>query len=88
MNHFSQGCQDRFLGLEKGRQRPRETPGAGSSNAPLPRVAQAGPPQRAVCSARIEEVPEEEQVANTLDSLAANMAALQVQMAELKKKGF
>ena len=101
-NHFETGCQDKFLGLERGRglraEEPRVSHSSSSRSAqapmtrsylPLPRAP--APPPRGIRSARVEEIPDDEsamQAAAQLDTMVANMAALQAQIADLKAKGF
>jgi hypothetical protein len=96
--HFELGCQDKFLGLERMR---RVTPQVRQSQqqqqqqcpqAPRtlwqPQQAQPLPPAQGIRSATVEEVPEEEQQAQTMDSIVSQMAALQAQLAAIQQQGF
>jgi hypothetical protein len=53
-----------------------------------PQQAQPLPLARGIRSATVEEVPEEEQQAQTMDSIVLQMAALQAQLAAMQQQGF
>jgi hypothetical protein len=96
--HFELGCQDKFLGLERTRrmmpqvrqsqlQQQQQRPQA-PRTLWQPQQAQLLPPARGIRSATVEEVPEEEQRAQTMDSIVSQMAALQAQLAAMQQQGF
>jgi hypothetical protein len=51
-----------------------------------PQQAQPLSPARGIRSATVEEVPEEEQRAQTMDSIVSQMAALQAQLAAMQQQ--
>jgi hypothetical protein len=53
-----------------------------------PQQAQPLPPARGIRSATVEEVSEEEQRAQTMDSIVLQMAALQAQLAAMQQQSF
>jgi hypothetical protein len=96
--HFKLGCQDKFLSLERMR---RVTPQMRQMQlqwqqqclqAPRtlwqPQQAQLLPLAQGIRSATVEEVPEEEQRAQTMDSIVSQMAALQAQLVAMQQQGF
>jgi hypothetical protein len=96
--HFELGCQDKFLGLERMRcvtpQVRQSQPQQQQPRPQAPRTlwqlqqAQPLPPAQGIRSATVEEVPEEEQQAQTMDSIVSQMAALQAQLAAMQQQGF
>jgi hypothetical protein len=84
--HFELECQDKFLCLERMRrvtlqirqsqpQKQQQRPQA-PRTLWQPQQAQPLPPAQGIRSATEEEVPEEEQQAQTMDSIVSQMAAL------------
>jgi hypothetical protein len=53
-----------------------------------PQQAQPLPPAQGIRSATVEEVPKEEQQAQTMDSIVSQMAALQAQLVVMQQQGF
>jgi hypothetical protein len=97
-SHFKLGCQDKFLGLERMRrvtpqvrqlqqQQQQQHPQA-PRTLWQPQQAQPLPPAQGIKSATVEEVPEEEQQAQTMDLIVSQMAALQAQLAAMQQQGF
>jgi hypothetical protein len=96
--HFELGCQDKFLGLERMRRvtpqvrQPQQQQQQQRPQAPRtlwqPQQAQPLPPARGIRSATVEEVPEEEQRAQTMDSIVSQMVALHAQLAAMQQQGF
>jgi hypothetical protein len=97
-DHFKLGCQDKFLGLKRmrrvtpqGRQaQPQQQQQRPQASRILwqPQQAQPLPPAWGIRSATVEEVPEEEQRAQTMDLIVLQMAALQAQLAAMQQQGF
>jgi hypothetical protein len=96
--HFELGCQDKFLGLKRMRcvtpqahqlqpQQQQQRPQA-PRTLWQPQQAQPLPPAQGIRSVTVEEVPEEEQRAQIMDSIVSQMAALQVQLAAMQQQGF
>jgi hypothetical protein len=96
--HFKLRCQDKFLGLERmchvtpqvrqiQPQQQQQRPQAPRTLWQL-QQAQPLPLARGIRSAIVEEVPEEEQQAQTMDSIVSQMAALQAQLAAVQQQGF
>jgi hypothetical protein len=96
--HFELGCQDKFLGLERMRHvTPQVRKMQPQQQQQCPQVlralwqrqqAQLLPSAQGIRSATVEEVPEKEQRAQTMDSIVSQMAALQAQLAAMQQQGF
>jgi hypothetical protein len=92
--HFELGCQDKFLSLKRmcrvtpqvrqAQPQPQQQRPQAPRTLWQPQQVQPLPPARGIRSATVEEVPEEEQQAQTMDSIVLQMAALQAQLAAMQ----
>jgi hypothetical protein len=96
--HFKLECQDKFLGLKRMHcvtpQVCQSQPQQQQQHPQVPRIlwqpqqAQPLPLAQGIRSATVEEISEEEQRAQTMNSIVSQMAALQAQLAAMQQQGF